>query len=350
MSETHHRRKEDHIRICMEEDVRGSGVSTGFERYRLVHCALPEMALDDVHTRSHLWGRVLDAPFVISAMTGGTEMAERINKNLAIAAQSRGVAMGVGSQRTAIEHPEWERTYQVRDVAPDILLLANLGAVQLNYGYGLAECRRAVNMIEADALVLHLNALQECFQPHGNTDFSGLLSKIERICAELEVPVIAKEVGWGISEAVARRLADAGVAGLDLAGAGGTSWSQVEKFRAAENDKRLIAEAFANWGIPTALSIQMARRASSSLPIIASGGFRTGVQAALAIALGADVVGVARGLLESATASPEAACGALDILIQALRIAMFASGSRALSALRSAPLLRDGDMWTRGRR
>ena len=329
----------------MEEDVQGAGISTGLERYRLVHCALPEMALGDVETKLHLWERTLKAPFVISAMTGGTEMAERINRNLAIAAQSRGVAMGVGSQRTAIEHPEWERTYQVRDLAPDVLLFANLGAVQLNYGYGIDECRRAVEMIEADALVQHMNALQECFQPAGNTDFRGLLSRIERICAQLCVPVIAKEVGWGISEGVARQLAQAGVSGLDLAGAGGTSWSQVEKYR-TENGQRLMAEAFADWGIPTALSIQLARGSVPSLPIIASGGFRTGVQAALAIALGADMVGVARSLLEAAAASAQAAGEALDILIDTLRIAMFASGSRDLAALRAAPLLRDGEMWS----
>ena len=327
----------------MEEDVAGVGVTTGLEHYRLVHCALPEMALDDVDTSLSLWGRRLGAPLVISAMTGGTDMAWHINLNLAAAAQARGVAMGVGSQRTAIEHPEWVRTYQVRQVAPDILLLANLGAVQLNYGYGLDECRRAVEMIQADALVLHLNALQECFQPHGNTDFRGLLAKIEGICARLGVPVIVKEVGWGLSEEVSRRLAEAGVAALDLAGAGGTSWSQVEKHRAAQGARRQVADAFADWGIPTALSIQLARRGAPHLPIIASGGFRTGVQAALAIALGADLVGVARTLLEAATISEEAAGEALDILIETLRVAMFAAGTADLGALRTAPLIHQGE-------
>ena len=336
----HPERKRDHLKICLEEDVEARA-STGLERYRLMHCALPEMALEDVQLATPLYGKDMLAPFLISAMTGGTEIAEKVNKNLAAAAQKYGVAMGIGSQRAAIEERQWEYTYQVRDVAPDILLFANLGAVQLNYGYGPQECKRAVEMINADALVLHLNALQECLQPHGNTNFRGVLAKIGEICSALDVPVIVKEVGWGFSEEVAASLRAVGVAGLDVAGAGGTSWSLVEGYRAKGNRARQIAEAFAGWGIPTALAIRMARKAAPDLPVIASGGFRSGVQAALALALGADLVGIARPLLEAAMESAEATSEALVFFIETCRIAMFSSGARDLAALRRAPMLRD---------
>src|SRR4051812_2046544 len=225
---TTEKRKADHIRICLEEDVSGHGISAGFERYRFVHQALPEINLRDVGTTLELWGRRLKVPLLISSMTGGTPRAEEINRNLATAAQELGLAMGVGSQRAALERPELAPTYQVRKYAPDIPLFANIGAVQLNYSYGLDECRRAVDMIGADALILHLNALQEAVQPEGDTDFGGLALKIEQVCRALDVPVIAKEVGWGISGSTARLLWNAGVAAIDVAGAGGTSWSQVE--------------------------------------------------------------------------------------------------------------------------
>jgi isopentenyl-diphosphate Delta-isomerase len=337
----HPERKRDHLKICLEENVEARGASTGLERYRLMHCALPEMALEDVQLSTQLYGKALAAPFLMSAMTGGAEIAEKVNKNLAAAAQKYGVAMGVGSQRAAIEEKRWEYTYQVRDVAPDILLFANLGAVQLNYGYGPQECKRAVEMIGADALVLHLNALQECLQPHGNTNFRGVLAKIGEVCQVLNVPVIVKEVGWGFSEEVAAKLRAVGVTGLDVAGAGGTSWSLVEGHRAKGNVARQIAEAFAGWGIPTALAIQLARKAAPDLPVIASGGFRSGAQAALAIALGADLVGIARPLLEAAMESAEATSEVMTFFVETCRIAMFSSGARDLAALRRAPMLRD---------
>ena len=206
-----------------------SGLTTGLERYRFIHRALPEVNLDDVDLNLSLFHRCLCAPILISSMTGGTEEASRINRTLAEAAQTTGIAMGLGSQRAAIEHPELIETFRVRDVAPDILLFANLGAVQLNYGYGVDECRRAVEMIQADALILHLNAVQEAVQPEGDTRFAGLTNQIEQVCRALSVPVIAKEVGWGFSEADVRLLVNAGVSAIDVAGAGGTSWSQVEK-------------------------------------------------------------------------------------------------------------------------
>ena len=273
-------------------------------------------------------------------MTGGTEEAAEINRNLARAAQAYGLGMGVGSQRAALEEPSLAYTYRVRDVAPDILLLANLGAVQLNYGYGIVECRRAVEMIGADALILHLNPLQEALQPEGNTDFAGLLAKIEALCRSLEVPVVVKEVGWGISEEVARLLAEAGVAAIDVAGAGGTSWSEVEMRRAGSESARRIAESFADWGIPTAESVQMARRGAPRTTIIASGGIRTGVDVAKAIALGADAAGMASPLLKPATVSAEAVGERIREVLEELRTAMFCVGARSIQELKSAPLVK----------
>src|SRR5205823_1629759 len=196
-----------------------------------------------------------------SSMTSRAPRTDEINRNLATAAQELGLAMGVGSQRAALQNPELASTYQVRTVAPDIPLFANVGAVQLNYSYGVEECRRAVDMIQADALILHLNALQEAVQPEGDTDFAGLAKKIGQVCREVGVPVIAKEVGWGISADAARMLWEAGISAIDVAGAGGTSWSQVESHRIPTERGRLVAEAFAGWGIPTAASLTMVRDA-----------------------------------------------------------------------------------------
>jgi len=339
MSSAHSQRKDEHLRICLEQDVSASGITTGLQHYRLVHCALPELNLSDIDLRTPFLGKVLQAPVIISPMTGGTARARRINRNLARAAQALGIAMGVGSQRAALEDPSQIATYQVRDVAPDILLFANLGAVQLNYGYGLDECRRAVEMIQADALMLHLNPLQEALQPSGNTNFAGLLDKIATICQGLEVPVVVKEVGWGISAAVAKRLVEAGVAAIDVAGAGGTSWSEVESRRTKDPLQQRVAGHFTHWGIPTAEAIQQVRDALPNLPLIASGGIRTGPQAAVALALGADLVGVAHPLLEAAAASAQAVQYKLEILIMGLRIAMFAAGCRDVAALKKAPLV-----------
>ena len=297
-------RKGDHIRINLEEDVQAHGITSGLERYRFVHTALPELDLAEIDTRVTFLGRQLQAPILISGMTGGVERGREINRRLASVAQALGCAMGVGSQRAAIEEPELAWLYQVRDVAPDILLLANLGAVQLNYGYDVDHCRRAVEMIGADALVLHLNPLQEALQPEGNSNFAGLLARIERVCRALEAPVIVKEVGWGISARVARDLAAAGVAAIDVAGAGGTSWSEVERHRAPTAQRRRVSAAFANWGIPTAESLIQVRASLPALPLIASGGLRDGIDAAKSIALGADLAGFASPLFKAAASSP----------------------------------------------
>lgn len=332
-------RKADHIRINLEEDVRAKGVDAGFDRLRFAHDALPELDLSAVDTSVTFLGRRLRAPILVSCMTGGVEQGREINRRLAAAAQAAGCAIGVGSQRAAVERPDLARSFQVRDVAPDALLLANLGAVQLNYGYGPEECRRAVEMIGADALVLHLNPLQEALQPEGNTDFSDLLTKIERVCRALETPVIAKEVGWGISAPVARRLLEAGVTAIDVAGAGGTSWSEVERFRAPTALLRRVSGTFAGWGIPTAECIASVRAIAPGVSLIASGGLRTGLDAAKAIALGADLAGFAGPLLRAAAASEDAAHEMLAALCLELRITMFVVGAADLAALRRAPLV-----------
>ncbi|MBC7251656.1 MAG: type 2 isopentenyl-diphosphate Delta-isomerase [Anaerolineae bacterium] len=335
----HNQRKAEHLRVTLEEDVRFRGVTTGFEHYRFIHQALPEISLEEIDLSTSLLGKRLRAPLLISAMTGGTPQASIINRHLARAAQIHGLAMGVGSQRTGLEERETVDTYRVRDVAPDILLLANLGAVQLNHGYGVEHCRRAVEMIAADALVLHLNPLQEALQPGGDTDFRRLLSKIEVVCRALPVPVVVKEVGWGISETVARQLAAVGVAAIDVAGAGGTSWSEVEAHCAAEARVRRIATDFAEWGIPTAESLIRARRGAPHTPLIASGGIRTGLEVAKALALGAAAAGIATPFLRPATISVEAVSEEIDIILKELRIAMFCVGAATVDQLKDTPFL-----------
>lgn len=337
----HQQRKSDHIRINLEENVGFKRVSTGLERYRLLPRALPSIDFDAVDTSTRLLGKPLAAPLLISAMTGGTTAARVINCRLAEAAQHAGIAMGLGSQRAAIEDDSLVDTYRVRHKAPDALILANLGAVQLNYGYGLEECRRAVEMVRADALVLHLNPLQEALQPEGNTRFSHLLSKIETICAALDAPVMVKEVGCGISEEVARKLAEAGVAAIDVAGAGGSSWSEVEMYRAVTDRQRAVADAFVDWGIPTAESLQMARRGAPSIPIVASGGIRNGIQIAKAIALGAVACGVASPFLRAASDSLPAVVDLIQVLVDQLRTAMFAAGVADIPALQKATIVRE---------
>jgi len=332
-------RKQEHLEICAHEEIR-SACTTGLERYRLVHRALPEISLADVCTQTRFLGHELAAPLLLSAMTGGTPVAREINLRLAAAAQELGLAMGLGSQRAALEDPSLLATYQVRAVAPDILLLANLGAVQLNYGYGPEECRRAVESVQADALVLHVNPLQEAIQPEGNTDFSGLLAKIGAICRALEVPVIVKEVGWGLSAEVAMALYDVGVAAVDVAGAGGTSWSEVERHRSASPVDAEVAQAFASWGIPTAEALVQVRRACPRQPLIASGGITDGVQVALCLALGADLVGMAAAVLRPALESAEALLSKLRVVLRQLRIAMFCTGARTVQDLNRACLVR----------
>ena len=331
----HDKRKLEHLQICLNEDVR-SRATTGLERYYLIHEALPEMSREDVDLRTRFWEHALAAPLLISSMTGGTPLAREVNRRLAMAAQEYGLAIGLGSQRTGLEEPALMATYQVRDLAPDVLLLANLGAVQLNMGYGLDECRRAVESVGADGLVLHLNPLQEALQPGGDTAFSGLTERIAEICHSLEYPVMVKEVGWGLSARTARRLCEAGVAALDVAGAGGTSWSEVERHRSTSSAEARVAEAFCGWGIPTAESLRTVRAACPDLPLVASGGIADGVQAALCLALGADLVGLAQALLRPVMDSTKALLETLQVILDQLRVAMFACGAGTIEALDSS--------------
>lgn len=332
-------RKTEHIRINLEENVRSS-LTTGLERYRFLNNALPEIDLKDVDLTLGLFGKTLSAPLLISSMTGGSKEATQINMRLAEAAQEYGIAMGLGSQRAAIEDPKLAATYQVRGVAPDILLFANLGAVQLNYGYGVEECQRAVDMVRADALMLHLNALQEAVQPEGDTNFGGLLKKIELVCKALPVPVVAKEVGWGIAGETARRLASAGVQAIDVAGAGGTSWTQVEMHRAKTDSQKRLAAAFADWGIPTSDSIIQVRKAAKKTLIFASGGIRSGVDIAKCIALGATLGGMAGPYLKAAAQSTEAALQTISEVAREMQVTMFAAGMANLGELHDSLALR----------
>lgn len=332
-------RKIEHVRLCLNEEVGGSGITTGFEHYRFRHNALPELNFDDISLQTVFLNRQLRTPFLISSMTGGSAATGAINARLAEAAEHRGWALGVGSVRAAVERSELAATFHVRDKAPSIPIIANIGAVQLSYGFGIEECRRAVDIAGADFLVLHLNGLQEVFQPEGNTGFAALLPQIEKVCRMLEVPVGIKEVGWGIDGDTAARLYRAGVSFVDVAGAGGTSWSQVEKFRNTDPIRRAAAEAFADWGIPTADCIIEVRAASPKGALIGSGGLKNGVDAAKALALGADLAGFGRGLLGPAVESEEALDRALAQVELELRTAMFGIGVQDLKALSGTPRL-----------
>jgi isopentenyl-diphosphate Delta-isomerase len=335
------KRKTEHIDICLTKEVESDEMTTGFESFRFQHNALPEIDFREIDLSTRLFDKHLKVPLLISSMTGGTETAAKINETLAKTAEKRGWAMGVGSMRTAIEKEQTAYSYDVRKYAPTIPILANIGAVQFNYGYGVEQCQRAVDLIEADALILHLNSLQEVFQPEGDTNFKDLLPKIEKVAKALPVPVGVKEVGMGISGNVVRRLYEAGVSFIDAAGAGGTSWIQVEAYRSKDPLRAKAAEAFREWGIPTAESLMQIRRDVPEVPLFASGGMKNGVHAAKAIALGADIVGFGRSLLPSAAASDEEA---LDVQFQQiefeLRAAMFGIGVTSIEQLKGTEALR----------
>jgi isopentenyl-diphosphate delta-isomerase len=332
-------RKQEHLAINLEQDVRSQRLGTGLEHYHFTHCALPEVALKDVALDTSFLGKHLRIPLLISSMTGGTPEAQLINRRLAEGAQEAGIAMGLGSLRAALRMPHLLDSYRVRDVAPDILLFSNLGAVQLNTGLGLSDCQRAVELVEADALILHLNPLQEALQSDGDTDWRGLLDKIEALCANLAVPVVAKEVGWGISEAVARQLCDAGVSAIDVAGAGGTSWSHVEMHRAQNERHRRLCASFADWGIPTADSLVQVRSALPHVPLIASGGLQSGMDLAKTLALGADLGGIAGPFLKAADVSAEFVRELAGELAEALRIIMFCLGITSVDQLKGTNAL-----------
>jgi isopentenyl-diphosphate delta-isomerase len=339
------RRKEDHIEVNLTRPVSFQSVTTGLERYQFIHEALPEMALGDVNLETDFIGHRLHTPILISSMTGGISRGSEITRRLARVAQTYKGAIGVGSQRAALLDPGLAAYFRVRDIAPDALLLANLGATHLTAGDAVGQCRRVVEMIGADALILHLNPLQEAIQPEGDRDTSGVLSAIETVCTRLPIPVVVKEVGCGISGLTARRLADAGVAAIDVSGAGGTSWSAVEGQRATTARGRRLGQTFRDWGIPTALSLGMAREAIPGLPLIASGGLRTGLDAAKVLALGASLAGFAGSILRAAADSEEAAFEELATIHDELRIAMYCAGVSTVRDLNPSLLLDRGGSW-----
>jgi isopentenyl-diphosphate delta-isomerase len=327
-------RKAEHIRLALEDRMQlGRDV---FEDYELEHNALPELDFDEIDTSVTFLGRTLAAPLLISCMTGGTDEATVINRNLALAAERCRIAVGVGSQRKALEDPQKAASFRIRPHAPSVPILANLGAVQLNYGFGLAECRRAVEMIEADALVFHVNALQEAIQPEGQRDFRGLVAKIGEIARTIGVPVVVKEVGCGMSAATGRALAAHGIRIVDTAGVGGTSWARIEARRADDVE---IGELFAGWGITTPESIA-ALRTVPGLTVIGSGGLRNGIDVAKSIALGADVAGMAYPFLRAATESADAVYEKITRTIQELKICMFCVGARTIRELSATRLAR----------
>jgi isopentenyl-diphosphate delta-isomerase len=328
-------RKAEHIELVLGGEVEFER-STGLERFEFVHEALPELSLEQLDTTTSILGHRLAAPLIVSGMTGGTDQAAEINRRIAEAVAAVGLGMGVGSQRISVEMPDVTATFQVRDLAPDIFLNANLGAVQLNYGFTVDHCRRLVDSIGADALALHLNPLQEAIQRGGNTDFRGLLGKIENVCAKLGIPVIVKEVGCGISASTARRLVDAGAAAIDVGAAGGTCWTEIEGRRGSSTSIRNLATTFREWGIPTAVAVQSVRDSCPETTLLASGGLRSGLDIAKCLALGADLAAVASPALKAAVESTDAVQELLTQLIRELKLAMFCTGSSRPSELRKA--------------
>jgi isopentenyl-diphosphate delta-isomerase len=336
-------RKADHIKICLEEDVEFRRQTNGLDIYRFTHACLPELNLTEIDLTTTFLGKQLNAPLLISSMTGGTETAKTINYRLAEAAQAHKLAMGVGSQRVAVERPEVSDTFAVRSLAPDILLFANLGAVQLNYTYGIDECWRVIDILEADALILHLNPLQECIQTNGDTNFKGLLAKIARLCQTISIPVIAKEVGNGISGTMATKLLEAGVAAIDVAGAGGTSWAKVESERTQNTKQKQLGKSFADWGLPTAECIVDIRRLHHSIPLIASGGLRNGIDVAKTLALGADLAGLALPFLKAASESSSVLNELIELLRSELTTVLFCTGNQNLSEFKQSNVIQKID-------
>ncbi|MEW6748315.1 MAG: type 2 isopentenyl-diphosphate Delta-isomerase [Candidatus Micrarchaeota archaeon] len=319
-------RKKEHVDLVVSKAAQYER-SSGLEKVNFVHNALPELSLESVDLSCKFLGKEMRYPLLITGMTGGYADAESINKSLAAAAQKHGLAFGVGSQRAMIENPDLAKTYAVRDVAPDIPLLANIGAFQLK-NYDFEQIESLVSNIDADALAVHLNSLQEVIQAEGDTDFSGVLDAIRRTCDKLSVPVVVKETGAGISQEVALKLKEAGAACIDVAGAGGTSWSQVEYLRSQG------VPGFENWGIPTLDCIIQCR---GVLPIIASGGIRDGIEAAKCIALGADIAGAAFPFIK---ALKEDALEDYIVLIgKQMKICAYLTGSSTIAELKKAKLL-----------
>ena len=331
-------RKDQHLDVVLAGGGRHAR-DAGFDAIRFVHEALPDLDHAKIDLGADFLGRRLQAPLLISSMTGGPSRAEAINAHLAEAAQTLGIALAVGSQRAALEGGVGSGLDQsLRRRAPDTPILANIGAAQLTRGFGVEEARRVIDMIGADALIVHLNPLQEACQPEGDRDWWGVGAALEALVRRLDAPVVVKETGAGLSAATARRLADMGVAALDVAGAGGANWGLIEGERATDPADKAHALAFADWGVPTAVAIARVRAACPDMVLIGSGGVRDGVDAARAIRLGADIVGQAAGVLQAATVSTEAVVAHFQGMIRQLRTVCFCTGSANLHDLRRAPL------------
>lgn len=337
-------RKLDHIRICLERDVQ-STCPTGFDDIRLVHNAIPEINLSDVDLKCDFLGHKLEAPIIVTAMTGGHSEATPINQHIAEAVEDMGIAMGVGSQRAAIEDPALSESFTItRETAPKAFLIGNIGAPQLALGYGTKEVQAAVDMIGANALAIHFNAAQEAVQPEGETTFSGVLRALRALVPKIPVPIIAKETGAGMSYRTASVLEKAGVKALDIAGLGGTSWPAVEVERAKSGDtqKATLGRLFTDWGMPTAISTYEAGKAVT-IPVIASGGIRTGIDIAKSIALGAHMAGVALPILAPATTNAKAVKEHIETLILGLKASMFLVGAANLEELAKTSIVVGGD-------
>ncbi|MFH1978038.1 MAG: type 2 isopentenyl-diphosphate Delta-isomerase [Candidatus Aenigmatarchaeota archaeon] len=324
-------RKADHIKICLEKPIEFEK-GNGFEKYEFEHVALPEMKLDDIDISTTFLGKKFTAPIYIEGMIGGTDQSKTINLNIAKAAEEKGIGMGVGSQRTAIRHPEVEHTYQVRDVAPNVFLLGNLGGAQLEE-YGIDLIKKAVSMIKADGLAIHLNPGQEAAQPEGDTNWERVLVTLKNVCSLVDFPIVVKEVGNGISGKLAKKLEESGVDAIDVAGAGGTNWIKVEYYRGGKH-----AENFFEWGIPTAECLRQCREENVKIPLIASGGMRTGVDAAKALALGASLAGFALPMLRPGNISSDAVKEKIDQIIKELKMTMFLCGARNIEELKQIKL------------
>ncbi len=330
-------RKEKHISNCLEKNISFEKKTTLLENFDFIHQALPELDLNEIDLSITVKGKKLKAPLMISPMVGGTDRGRDINLMLAECAEEMGIGFSVGSQRITKIHKEALETYRVREKAPNVLLFANLGLVQLNYGFTLADCINVKEEIDADILTFHLNPLQEAIQQNGDVNFKGLGEKLRHVCENVDFPVVVKEVGHGISEETAKSLVDKGVFGIDTAGAGGTSWSKVESRDTGAMQHR-VGDCFSEWGIPTAESIHYVRKASPDIFLIASGGIKTGLDAAKAIALGANLVSIGLPIFKLAAHGKEKVMHYLRQTVEELRLAMFLTGSGDIRKLGTASI------------
>ena len=345
MAEKTRKRKADHIRIATSYNVQARKNTTGLEDIHLIHRALPEVDREKIDLSITVFNHRFAAPIMVSAITGGTGEARKINATIATVVEEFGLGMGVGSQRAALEDKRLEKTFAiVRKKAPTAFLVANIGGVQLARGYHIKEAKKAVEMIDADALAIHLNPLQEAVQPEGETSFKGVLEKIGEVAKELGKPIIVKETGAGIAAEEARKLEAVGVKGIDVSGAGGTSFAAVEYFRAKGGRNiyhRRLGDVFWDWGIPTAISIVEVTQ-TVKIPVIASGGVRSGLDAAKALALGASLASLAQPALQAAIEGVKKTRKMLRLLIEELRNAMFLVGAENPQQLQKAPLVITG--------